>query len=87
MPTYPVYIGEIDIDIDIADFLQQCNEYEIDEVVDYLKNKHPKKGASFNTESGLVYETQHKLFSLGEHVHKFTQEEELFLEQMYKKYL
>lgn len=88
MPTYPVYLGEIDVDIDIVDFLDQCNEDEIDEIVNHLKSEYSKKlGMSFSQESGLVYETQKKLFALGEHAHKFTNEEESFLDKMYKRYL
>ena len=88
MPTYPVYLGEIDIDIDVDDFLDQCDEDEIGEIIEYLKNKYSTViKMSYNQDSTLVYETQKKLFELGEHAHKFTNEEEEFLDKMYKRYL
>ena len=88
MPEISTYMGHVDIDIDIDDFLDQCDEDEIGEIIEYLKNKYSTViKMSYNQDSNLIYETQKKLFELGEHAHKFTNEEESFLETMYKRYL
>lgn len=88
MPEISTYMGDVDVNIDIHDFLYQCNEDEIDEIVDYLKSNHFKKlGRTFNQDYGIVYETQKKLFELGKHAHKFTNDEDEFLDKMYKRYL
>ena len=88
MPEISTYMGHVDIDIDIDDFLDQCDEDEIGEIIEYLKNKYSTViKMSYNQDSNLIHETQKTLFELGEHAHKFTPEEESFLETMYKRYL
>lgn len=92
MPSITTYMGYQDVDIDIDDFLIQCDESDIDDIIEYLETAYPNKinkqfKGVFNSEPGLIYETQKKLFELGEHAHKFTEEEETLLHTMYKKYL
>lgn len=91
MPEISTYMGHVDVDIDIADFLEQCSDGEIDDVIAHLKDDYPQKMKWFksplNEGNGLVYETQKKFSELSEHAFKFTAEEETFLNKMYKKYL
>lgn len=86
------------VDIDVYEVLDDCYDSDFDEIIEYINDRHPKKlkefsgefsgfRGVFNEESGLIYETQKKLFELGEHAHKFTNEEEEFLDKMYKRYL
>ena len=82
------------IDVDVYEFLDDCYPREFDEIIEYIKDTYPEKlkefsgfRGVFNEEPGLIYETQKKLFGLGEHAHKFTSEEEEFLDKMYKRYL
>lgn len=91
MPDISTYIN-VDVDIPVDDFLEQCDEYDIEEIIEYLKENHSEKlnaesKSVFNGQPGLVYETQKKLFELGEHAYKFTESEESFLQDLYKKYL
>lgn len=83
-----------EVEIDVYDFLEDCYDSEFDEIIEYIKDNHPEKlkefsgfRGAFNEEPGLIYETQKKLFELGEHAYKFTPDEEDFLDKMYKKYL
>lgn len=80
-----------EVEIDVYDFLEDCYDSDFDEIVEYIKDNHPEKLKEFrnvlNEEPGLIHDTQTKLLELGEHAYKFTSEEEVFLETMYKKYL
>jgi len=72
MPEISTYMGHIDVDIDVDDFLEQ---------------KFKSSESVFDNEPGLIYETRKKMFELAQHAHKFTPEEESFLETMYSNYL
>jgi hypothetical protein len=91
MPEISTYMGHIDVDIDVDDFLEQCGDGDIDDIIEILQEKYPQKFKSsesvFDNEPGLIYETRKKMFELAQHAHKFTPEEESFLETMYSNYL
>ena len=47
MPNILVPVDtEIDVDVNVKDFLEDCSDYEIDEIIQWLKNKNYLKGSS-----------------------------------------
>lgn len=89
MAEYNTYM---DIEIDVQDYLDCCSEDEIREIIDILRDDGWLKsteiyGGYDSEEWGLIHETRKSLLMLSEHAHKFTDAEETYLKQMYKKYL
>ncbi len=91
MPTTRVNLDIYeDVQVDLEDVLDNCTDEDIRQIIDYLVDNSLLKNGKYvdpANDWGLVYETQQKLSLLAEHTHKFSTEEENFLESMYKKYL
>ena len=44
MPNILVQVDtEVDVDVEVNDFLEDCDEYEIEQVIDWLKDKEHLK--------------------------------------------
>lgn len=82
----------VNIGLDIDEFLDQCDRHDIEEVIEYIQDEYPellkdKEQPSKKNLGNLELQYQPKFNQLIEHVYKFTQEEEQFLETMFRKYL
>jgi hypothetical protein len=79
------------VEINIDDFLDQCDDDDIQEVIEYIQDEYPEllryKDVGKEKLGNLELEYQSQLNQLIEHVYKFTKEEEQFLETMFRKYL
>jgi len=42
MPEISTYMGHIDVDIDVDDFLEQCGDGDIDDIIEILQEKYPQ---------------------------------------------
>jgi hypothetical protein len=85
------YFISAEVDADILDILDQCDDDDIKEIISYLENYDyiTEYVRSNNTDDdrGLIPETRNKMLELSSRAYLFTEEEEHFLEKMYKKYL
>ncbi len=81
----------VNVAMDIDEFLDQCDDDDIQEVIEYIQDEYPEllrdKDVGKENLGMLEIEYQPKFNQLIEHVYKFTQEEEQFLETMFSKYL
>jgi len=79
------------VEIGIDSFLDQCNDDDIKEVIEYIQDEYPEllrdEDVGKENLGMLELEYQSKFNQLIEHVYKFTQEEEQFLRNMFRKYL
>jgi phage host-nuclease inhibitor protein Gam len=79
------------VEIGIDSFLDQCDDDDIQEVIEYIQDEYPEllryKDVGKEKLGNLELEYQSQLNQLIEHVYKFTKEEEQFLETMFRKYL
>jgi hypothetical protein len=85
-----LYINtDVCVEIDISTFLDECGRSELEEIVEYIKDEYPELIDSdpVSKSGNLALEYQEKFNQLCEHVYRFTDEEELFLNQLFKKYL
>jgi hypothetical protein len=89
-----IYIEEFDeyAEIDVTDFLNSCLEYELEDIVEYVKTEYPEllNGCDIvKTDKMGMFELEYhsKFNQLVEHVYKFTEEEEKLLRTMFRKYL
>ena len=84
MPSF-----EANVDVDVYDFISQCNEREINEIIEALIGDEylpqflkPKNNSSF-----LEIKFSEKLNELSNHYHRISREDEEVLEKLFKKYL
>lgn len=80
----------LDLEIDINELIDECDDDEIRFIIKRLKeNGFIKDNDIVNNQDewGLIYEYYKKFTDLSEHAHKFTPEEESYLEKLFKKYL
>jgi hypothetical protein len=79
------------VEIDIDEFLDSCDGYEIKQIIKYIKFEYPELligGLKNIDEMGnLEIEYQSKFNQLIDHVYKFTEGEEKFLRSIFRKYL
>ena len=49
MPNILVQVDtEVDVDVEVNDFLEDCDEYEIEQVIDWLKDKEHLKNTDID---------------------------------------
>jgi uncharacterized protein YuzB (UPF0349 family) len=81
----------INVAIDVDEFLDQCDNDDIQEVIEYIKDEYSEllenETQSKENLGNLEIEYQQKFNELVEHVYKFTDEEQRFLRTMFRKYL
>jgi hypothetical protein len=81
----------VNVALDIDEFLDQCDDDDIKEVIEYIQDEYPEllrdKDVGKENLGNLEIEYQKKFNELIEHVYKFTEEEEQFLRNMFRKYL
>jgi len=82
----------VNVALDIDEFLDQCDNEDIQEIIEYIQDGYPellkyKEQPSKENLGNLEIEYQKKFNELIEHVYKFTEEEEQFLRNMFRKYL
>ena len=68
---------EVEVDIDVEDFLDECSETEIEEVIEWLKNNNYKINIEEDTNEDLI-----KLMN----VISLTVEDEILLNNIANKY-
>jgi len=81
----------VNVTIDVDEFLDQCDDDDIKEVIEYIQDEYPEllrdKDVDKENLGNLEIEYQTKFNELVQHVYKFTEEEEKFLRTMFRKYL
>jgi hypothetical protein len=81
----------INVAVDVDEFLDQCDDEDIQEVIAYIQDEYPEllkdKDVGKENSGNLEIEYRKKFNELIEHVYKFTEEEERFLRTMFRKYL
>ena len=84
MPSF-----DANVDVDVDDFISQCNKREINEIIDILIGDGylPQYLKTKNTSSFLGIKFSEKLNELGNHYLRISREDEEVLEKLFKKYL
>jgi hypothetical protein len=76
----PTFYEETDFDISVDDFLEECSNFEIEEVIDYLEEmgylKNHKRSERGSPMGILEEEFQERIQKLSESRHRLTLEEE-----------
>lgn len=82
---------DVQVDIKVEDFLDECALPDIREVIQYLKDEYPdllrESLGVLNINGAHQQEYLRKLVELANHAYAFTPEEESALNAMFKKYL
>jgi len=80
------YFTPNDVDVDVDDFMYQCNSYEIEEVIEYLIEEgyiEPKQVVGSNASTSLVeYEFNEILQKIQENRLRLTYEEDALLKKI-----
>jgi len=87
----PTFYEEVDVDVDVDDFLSSCNKREINDLIEALvEDGHlPKSVLNKNDQKEGRLESQFsfKVDKLKEKYYSISKEDEEVLENIFKKYL
>ena len=91
MPSFTAYNVDVDLDIDVDDFLSECSSRDIDDLVSILvQDGHlsPKQVAKMSSKglSVLEEEFNNKCVGLASKFHSMDNSEVEIIENLYKKY-
>jgi SOS response regulatory protein OraA/RecX len=82
----PTFYEETDFDIGVDDFLEECSNFEIEEVIDYLEEmgylKNYKRSEGGTPVGILEEEFQERIKKLSESRHRLTLEEEEIIKKI-----
>ena len=89
MPTIYTYVdAEVDVDIDVIEFVDSCSEKEMKELINYLTKEDYITGLAkdeSNMTSGEI-EFNNQISLLSDKYYQMTKEETDLIESLYNKY-
>jgi len=91
MPTITAYHVDVDVDIDVEDFIAECSNREINDLINtlakdgHLSSKQITKASSKGL-SVLEEEFSNKCIELASKFHSISNEELELIENLHKKY-
>jgi len=91
MPNFTAYNVDVDLDIDVDDFLSECSNREIKELINaliedgYLK-KHPLLPGHEDKLGKMEEEFLNKLYTISTKYYSISEEELEVIDTLYNKY-
>ncbi len=91
MPNFTAYNVDVDLDIDVDDFLSECSNREIKEIINALIEdghlaKHPLLPGYDDKVGKMEEEFVGKLYTISSKYYSMTEEELEMIDKLYNKY-
>jgi hypothetical protein len=84
----PSFYSDAEVEVDVTEFLEACNSYEIKEVIEYLEDEgHISRKNRFNEKASLnESDYLHNLSVLIGNYHNVTKEEEKVISKIAERF-